>query len=126
MKENDSSFISLKQVMEKLEIPLSSKEDKDQAEILKLQGHLCILRDAGCIKCDPTNLGFHSDMNDCLRLSIGVKYRMTLEGYSTLEALENDKLWNNIKAGLKNISVESVKLIPGLALQYIVNFLSDN
>ena len=51
--------------------------------------------------------------------SIVVK-RMTMSGFRTLEAMNNDTIWNKIKGQVVNIGIEGLKQIPSLAISLLV------
>lgn len=45
---------------------------------------------------------------------------LNLSGHQLLEAMRNDTLWNKIKSGLKGAGIETLKQIPGLAIQLLI------
>jgi hypothetical protein len=86
--------------------------------------YLNLLRDEGLVECisqNPEiqlNLGFIPMRNYTdWQISISTPFRLTIEGFKTLESISNKTVWNNIKDKLKLIGVKSLSQIPSLAIQ---------
>ena len=45
---------------------------------------------------------------------------LNLSGHQLLETMRSDTIWNKIKSGLKNTGIETLKQIPGLAIQLLM------
>ena len=60
-------------------------------------------------------------MNGDLIINSSVGTRITLSGAQLLKTLKNDTIWNKSKVLLKEISVETLKQIPGLALNILMS-----
>lgn len=71
-----------------------------------------------CINDNKGNLGF--EFTGRGEPIIQIKhFRLTVFGYQTLEAMNQNKVWEKIKGHLKILGVESLKQIPTLALKII-------
>lgn len=112
---DNSDYPSLKYLTKTLNINMSQ-----DGEIIKLRFHLNILQDGGFVETTSDNFGILTGMNGDLTINSSVGTRITLFGAQLLESLKNDTIWNKSKVLLKEISVETLKQIPGLALNIIM------
>lgn len=87
----------------------------------KLRHHLYLLYEAGYIQSSDLKLGFMSCVNGQMVCMSNTKYWFTLRGYQLLETLNNDTLYNKVVKGLKNIGVDTLKQLPALGIELIIN-----
>ncbi|WYJ07243.1 DUF2513 domain-containing protein [Opitutia bacterium KCR 482] len=114
---DNNDYPSLNYLMKSLNISMSHGR-----EIIKLRFHLNILKDGGFVECISDDFGISTGMNGDLIINSSVGTRITLLGAQLLESLKNDTIWNKSKVLLKEISVETLKQIPGLALNILMSF----
>lgn len=105
---------SLKYLMDYLDV-------SDEKEIIKLRFHLNILKDGGFIESQSNDFGILTGLNGHLITNSSVGTRITLSGSQLLESLKNDTIWNKTKSVLKEISVDTLKQIPALAIEFLVS-----
>lgn len=90
-------------------------------EIIKLRFHLNILKDGGFIESHSNDFGIFTGMNGHIIINSSVGTRITLNGSQLLESLKNDTIWSKTKTALKEISVDTLKQIPSLALSWLIS-----
>lgn len=111
---DNNDFPSLNYLMETLNI-------NDARSIVELRFHLYLLKDGGFLESKSSDFGISNGMNGDLIINKSVGSRLTFSGHNLLESIGNETLWNKTKAGLKEISVETLKQIPALALNWLIS-----
>ncbi len=90
-----------------------------EKQVDKFIGHLKILADLSSIECDDARLGFRNQHPSGFVMS-EVKYRLTSTGYELLEAIQDNTLLDKIKNSIKNVTTDTIKQIPALAVQLLL------
>lgn len=93
----------------------------DELSMSILKFHLSILRDGGFLESQSQDFGIMKGMNGNIILNSSVGLRLTFNGHNLLESISNKTLWNKTKSGLKEISVETLKQIPAIALNWLLS-----
>ncbi len=117
MKDNTSHRITNLNLAKELKIDL-----KDDVKIDLFVGYIKFLGDLGSLECDSSteaNFGFRETHPSSFVIS-PVNYRLTAKGYSLLEAMQDETLWSKISSGIKNVTKDTVKQIPSLAIQLLL------
>ena len=111
---DNNDYPSLKYLMDSLGV-------STDIEIIKLRFHLNILKDGGFIESRSNDFGISTGMNSHIIINSSVGTRITLNGSQLLESLKNDTIWSKTKTALKEISVDTLKQIPSLALSWLIS-----
>lgn len=111
---DNNDYPSLKYLMDSLGV-------STDIEIIKFRFHLNILKDGGFIESRSNDFGISTGMNGHIIINSSVGTRITLKGSQLLESLKNDTIWSKTKTALKEISVDTLKQIPSLALSWLIS-----
>ncbi len=97
--------------------------DERKQEYLRLRYHYKILFDNKLADGEVYELphkNYDGGGDDMILINFSYK-ALTLKGHETLEAMQNDTVWNKIKGSVKQAGITGVKQIPALALTWLMS-----
>jgi hypothetical protein len=122
-EDSKEPTINTLKIFEKLKY--SDKNDEDSKQVWF---YLKLLNDQGLLEClnqdsdKKETLGFSYFGNGQIHMII-LNFRLTMQGYQTLESMTNQNIWNKLKVPLTQIGIEGLKQIPSLAIKIFETYM---
>lgn len=109
--------VSMQYLIKALKINMNEEQNLGMK---KLRHHLFLLYQSGFLETSTSDLVFLEGSNGMISCMANAKYWLTMSGYKLQESINNDSLFNNIKKGLKDIEIDTLKKIPSLAIEFLI------